>query len=157
MFPTALFLFLLGMLAHKALPLANALPKAVGWITALAVLAFIVAFPLLGWTDVRMRWVVYAIFAATTPFIFAAFKTVAIDRWIGDLSYPIYMTQLFVIGFVLSKEPPFGMWVAIFGTIAMSIAVLVLIDHPLNRWRQHRAHARREPAAAPGAASVAPL
>jgi len=156
-FPTALFLFLLGMLAHKALPLANKLPKAVGWITALAVLAFIVAFPLLGWTDVRMRWAVYAIFAATTPFIFAAFRDNALDRWIGDLSYPIYMTQLFVIGFVLTKEPPFGMWIGIFGTIAMSIAMLVLIDHPLDRWRQKRAHARREPAAAPGAASVAPL
>jgi peptidoglycan/LPS O-acetylase OafA/YrhL len=156
-FPTALFLFLLGMLAHKALPFANRLPKAVGWITALAVLAFIVAFPLLGWTDIRMRWAVYAIFAATTPFTFAAFKDNALDRWIGDLSYPIYMTQLFVIGFVLTYEPPFGMWIGILGTVAMSIAILVLIDHPLDRWRQHRAHARREPGAAPGAASVAPL
>jgi peptidoglycan/LPS O-acetylase OafA/YrhL len=156
-FPTALFLFLLGMLAHKALPFANRLPKAVGWITVLVVLAFIVTFPLLGWTDVRMRWVVYAVFAATTPFIFAAFKDNALDRWIGDLSYPIYMTQLFVIGFVLTKEPPFGMWIGIFGTLAMSVAILVLIDHPLDRWRQRRAHTRREPAAAPGAASVAPL
>jgi peptidoglycan/LPS O-acetylase OafA/YrhL len=156
-FPTALFLFLLGMLAHKALPLAASLPKAVGWITALAVLAFIVAFPLLGWTDVRMRWAVYAIFALTTPFIFAAFKDNALDRWIGDLSYPIYMTQLFVIGFVLTFNPPFGMWIGIFGTVAMSIAVLLLIDHPVDRWRQRRAKSRAEPAAAPGAASVAPL
>lgn len=157
LFPTALFLFLLGMLAQKALPFANKLPKAVGWITALAVLAFIVAFPLLGWTDVRMRWAVYAVFAATTPFIFAAFKDNKIDRWIGDLSYPIYMTQLFVIGFVLTYNPPFGMWIGILGTVAMSAAVLILIDHPLDRWRQRRAHARSEPAAAPGAASVAPL
>jgi peptidoglycan/LPS O-acetylase OafA/YrhL len=156
-FPTALFLFLLGMLAHKGLPLAAKLPKAVGWIVALAVLAFIVAFPLLGWTDVRMRWAVYAIFALTTPFIFHAFKDNALDRWIGDLSYPIYMTQLFVIGFVLTLEPPFGLWIGIFGTIAMSIAVLLLIDHPVDRWRQARARSRREPAAAPGAASVAPL
>jgi peptidoglycan/LPS O-acetylase OafA/YrhL len=156
-FPTALFLFLLGMLAHKALPFANRLPKAVGWATALAVLAFIVTFPLLEWTDVRLRWAVYAIFAATTPFIFAAFKDNAIDRWIGDLSYPIYMTQLFVIGFVLTQEPPFGMWIGILGTLAMSVAVLLMIDHPLDRWRQRRAHARREPAAAPGAATVAPL
>lgn len=156
-FPTALFLFLLGMLAHKALPFVATLPKATGWIVALATLAFIVIFPLLGWTDVRMRWVVYAIFFVTTPFIFHAFKDNALDRWIGDLSYPIYMTQLFVIGFVLTKEPPYGMWIGIFGTVAMSVLILLLIDHPLDRWRQRRAHAKREPAAAPGAASVAPL
>ncbi len=155
-FPTALFLFLLGMLAHKALPLAAKLPKATGYVIALAVLAFIVTFPLLGWTDVRLRWAVYAIFALATPFVFYAFKDNAIDRWIGDLSYPIYMTQLFVIGFVLTKNPPFGLWIGIFGTIAMSVAVLLLIDHPLDRWRQRRARSR-EPAAAPGAASVAPL
>jgi peptidoglycan/LPS O-acetylase OafA/YrhL len=145
------------MLAQKALPFANRLPKAVGWIVAAAVLLFIVTFPLLGWTDLRLRWAVYAIFAATTPFIFAAFKDNKLDRWIGDLSYPIYMTQLFVIGFVLTKEPPFGLWIGIFGTIAMSVLVLLLIDHPLDRWRQQRARARREPAAAPGTASVAPL
>lgn len=156
-FPTALFLFLLGMLAHKALPFVERLPKATGWIVALATLAFIVTFPLLGWTDLRMRWVVYAIFFAATPFIFAAFKDNSIDRWIGDLSYPIYMTQLFVIGLVLVYEPPFGMWIGIFGTLAMSVLVLLLIDHPLDRWRQRRAHAKREAAAAPGAASVAPL
>jgi len=157
LFPTALFLFLLGMLAHKLLPFAAKLPKAAGWAIALAVLTFIVVFPLLGWTDVRMRWAVYAIFALTTPFIFAAFKDNALDRWIGDLSYPIYMTQLLVIGVVLTYEPPYAVWIAIFGTIAASVLVMLLIDHPLDRWRQRRAAARQEPAAAPGAASVAPL
>lgn len=156
-FPAALFLFLLGMLAHKALPLAERLPHAVGWITALAVLAFIVCFPLLGWTDVKLRWAVYAVFAATTPFIFSAFKDNALDRWVGDLSYPIYMTQLLVIGAVLIYQPPFGMWPAIGGTIALSVAMLLLIDHPVDRWRQRRASAKREAAAAPGAAAVAPL
>jgi len=156
-FPAALFLFLFGMLAHKMLPLAARLPKAVGWVLAVAVIAFIAGFPLLGWTDLIWRWAVYGIIALTTPFIFHAFKDNALDRWVGDLSYPIYMTQLFVIGLVLIYEPPFGMWVGILGTIAMSIAILLLIDHPLDRWRQRRAHAKREPASAPGAASVAPL
>lgn len=145
------------MLAHKALPFVERLPKATGVVIALATLAFIVAFPLLGWTDVRMRWAVYAIFFMVTPFIFHAFKDNALDRWIGDLSYPIYMTQLFVIGFVLTFNPPFGMWIGILGTVAMAVLVLLLIDHPLDRWRQRRARSKRETAAAPGAATVAPL
>jgi peptidoglycan/LPS O-acetylase OafA/YrhL len=156
-FPAALFLFLFGMLAHKLLPLAARLPKAVGWVMALGVLAFIVTFPLWGLTDLIWRWGVYALITLTTPFIFHAFKDNAIDRWVGDLSYPIYMTQLFVIGFVLTFNPPFGMWIGIFGTVAMAVLVLLIIDHPLDRWRQRRAHAKREPASAPGAASVAPL
>jgi peptidoglycan/LPS O-acetylase OafA/YrhL len=156
-FPTALFLFLFGMLAHKVLPLAARLPKAVGWTLAIGVIALIAGYTFLPLSDLVWRWLVYAIIALTTPFIFHAFKDNALDRWVGDLSYPIYMTQLFVIGFVLTKEPPFGVWIGIFGTIAMSIAVLLLIDHPLDRWRQRRARARREPAAAPGAAAIAPL
>ncbi|MGE0740976.1 MAG: acyltransferase family protein [Hyphomonadaceae bacterium] len=157
-FPTALFLFLLGMLGHRAMPWVERLPKAVGMIAFAALMAFIVGFTFLNWTATPWRWAVYAIVALTTPFIFHAFRANAIDRWIGELSYPIYMTQLLVIGLVLTKEPPFGMWIGIFGTVALSALVLLLIDHPIDRWRQRRAGApQSEPAAAPGAASAAPL
>lgn len=156
LFPTALFLFLFGMLAYRLLPLAARLPKAIGYVLALVVLAAIVTYPLMQLPPLTARWIFYALVALTTPFIFNAFQSSALDRWVGDLSYPIYMSQLLVIGAVLVYEPPFGMWVAILGTLAVSVAILVLIDRPIDRWRQRRAGSR-EPAAAPGAASVAPL
>ncbi|MDX2274832.1 MAG: acyltransferase [Hyphomonadaceae bacterium] len=161
-FPTALFLFLLGMLAHKALPLAARLPRWTGWIVNALLLAFLILHPMLqealSIEPVRGRWIVYAVVAAAIPFVFATFKDFAWDRWIGDLSYPIYLTQLMTIGLVLTYEPPFAAAVAILGTIALSALVLVLVEHPLDRWRQQRVRrARPEAVAAPSGASPAPL
>lgn len=157
-FPTALFLFLLGMLAHKTLPLVAKLPTWLGYAAAAALLVFIATAPLLNLDPLKGRWVVYAVVTPLIPFAFNAFKDIAWDRWIGDLSYPMYLSQLMVIGLVVTYAPPFGLWVAIFGTIALSALLLILIEHPLDRWRQRRLrNATREPAAAPGAATVAPL
>ncbi|MGE0597119.1 MAG: acyltransferase family protein [Hyphomonadaceae bacterium] len=169
LFPTALFLFLLGMLAHKALPLAMTLPKYVGWIAAAALLAFIAAHPLIqtaieqttGINAVQGRWIVYAVVTPLIPFIFATFKDFAWDRWIGDLSYPIYLAQLMVIGMVLTylTDPTLQIWVAIGGTIALSALIMVVVEQPVDRWRQARV-ARKDPRAAreePPEASVAPL
>ncbi len=150
LFPTALFLFLFGMLAHQALPLAARLPKAIGWIVGALLVAFIVAFPLIGEAlsldPLKARWLAYAVVTLSIPFVFHAFKDFALDRWIGDLSYPMYLSQLLVIGLVLTYEPPFAMWTAIGGTFAVSALVLVLIDHPVDRWRQRRAARSNPPA-----------
>jgi peptidoglycan/LPS O-acetylase OafA/YrhL len=144
-FPTALFLFLLGMLGHRALPLVARVPKAFGWLAAALLLTFIVTYSLLGWTALPTRWIVYAVVALAIPFVFNAFKNVTIDRWIGDLSYPIYLSQLLVIGYVIIYEPPFALWIAIGGTMALSLALLVLVDHPVDRWRQARANRANHP------------
>lgn len=166
LFPTALFLFLFGMLAHKALPFVATLPKWTGWAVNVVLLAFIVLHApfqealtqATGIDAMQGRWIVYIVMTLTIPFVFNTFKDFAWDRWIGDLSYPIYLSQLMVIGFVMTFNPPFAMWVAIFGTIALSAIILVVIEHPLDRWRQRRVtKAPREPSAAPGGATVAPL
>jgi peptidoglycan/LPS O-acetylase OafA/YrhL len=156
-FPTALFLFVLGMLAQRALPLAAALPKALGWIAGLALLTLIVCLPMLGLANEVSRWTMYGAIAVLTPFIFNASKDNALDRWIGDLSYPMYLCHLVILALVLMYEPPFAAWVAIGATLGLSALLLVLVDHPVDRWRQRRAGGPREPAAAPGAATVAPL
>ena len=159
LFPTALFLFLFGMLAHKALPFATRLPKVVGWIVNALILAMVVALPLSGIPGPIQRWIVYFAIAIAAPFLFNAFKDNALDRWIGDLSYPMYLCHLVVVGFVLTfwANEPWALWVAIGGAFALSIALLVLVDHPVDRWRQRRAGTTREPASAPGAATIAPL
>ena len=138
-FPTALFLFLLGMLAHRALPFVARFPKVLGWILNAAVLAMVVALPLSDVAPAMQKWVVYGAIAVVAPFLFNAFKDNAIDRWVGDLSYPLYLCHLVVIGLVLTFEPPFAVWIAIGGAFAFSAALLLLVDHPVDRWRQRRA------------------
>jgi peptidoglycan/LPS O-acetylase OafA/YrhL len=137
-FPTALFLFILGMLAHRLLPVVAATPKAIGWIVCALTLAYIVMLPRLGLDPELSRWLTYALLAGAAPFIFNATQHVAFDRWIGDLSYPIYLTHLAVIGLVLTYSPPFGPWIAIGGSVALSAALLLLVEHPIDRWRQAR-------------------
>lgn len=142
-FPTVLFLFLLGMFAHRALPLASAAPKAVGWVAAAGAFALIVCLPMLGLPGEAGAWVIYLAITCTIPFIFNAFKDNKLDRWIGELSYPMYLSHLLIVALVLTFEPPFAAWVAILATFAVSALFLVLVDGPVDRWRQKRAKRAR--------------
>jgi len=164
-FPTALFLFVFGMLAQKMLPLAARLPKPVGWGVNIALLTLMISLPVvssaLHLDSEVTRWGMYVLIALAIPFVFDAFKNFAWDRWIGDLSYPLYLVHLLVIGAVLTFIPnaPYAAWVAIGGSLALSALTLVLIDHPVDRWRQRRAEkaaANAQPVLPPEA-SVAPL
>jgi len=141
LFPTAFFLFLLGMLAFRALPLARRLPVTAGWAANAAVLAIVVTLPLLKLNDEVGRWLVYAIVAAAVPLIFNAFKDFTFDRWIGELSYPIYLGHLMVVGLVLKYEPPHPVLSAFAGTLVLAMLLFVFIDRPVDRWRQARAPA----------------
>jgi len=138
LFPTALFLFIAGMLSQRALPLAARLPRWVGWIANAALLAVVIALPLVALKGETDRWILYATIALAAPFVFHAFGRFSIDRFIGDLSYPIYLTHLLVIGLVLTYEPEHGAWVALAGTVCLSLLLLLAVDHPVDRWRQAR-------------------
>jgi peptidoglycan/LPS O-acetylase OafA/YrhL len=138
LFPTALFLFLLGMLAHRFLPLAARLPRVTGWVAYGVVLALVVGYPLLPLPDEAGRWLMYGAVTAGVPLIFSVLRTSALDRWIGDLSYPIYLCHLIVVGLVLTYEPPFPAWLSIGGTLILAVTLLLFVEHPVERWRQAR-------------------
>lgn len=147
LFPTALFMFLAGVLGYRAMPFVEKAPKAVGWAAAAALIGYCLGFTALPLEPLTARWVTYAVVALTVPWVFHAFKDNALDRWIGDLSYPVYLSQLMVIGLVMTFKPPFGYWVAILGTFALSAVVMVVVEHPVDRWRQKRLAARQAGAA----------
>jgi peptidoglycan/LPS O-acetylase OafA/YrhL len=140
-FPTIFFLFLLGMLAYRAMPLAERAPAWLGYAACAAILALVAFLPMLKPPREIAPWLVYAAITLATPLVFRAFRGHAWDRWIGDLSYPIYLSHLVVIGLVLTFNPPYALWVALGGTLALSAALLVFIDMPVDRWRQSRLRA----------------
>jgi len=152
LFPTSLFLFLFGMLAHRALPRALRLPRALGWASAAALFALIATQPLLGISGEPGRWLIYVSVTAAIPLVFSVFKDVRVDRWIGDLSYPIYLCHLLVVALVLTYEPPFPVLSAFGGVLALSVLLLLCVDRPVDRWRQARA--ARATATATAAAAV---
>ncbi|MDO1558679.1 acyltransferase [Brevundimonas sp. 2R-24] len=142
LFPTALFMFLMGMLAHRALPWASKAPRWMGAVLGLALVAGLVLMPLTGLRGEAARWLVYVGVAVVTPFAFNAFKAVKWDRWIGELSYPLYLCHLFVIALALTVTPEQAVPVAIVGSIAMSVLLVMLIEQPVDRWRQARVQRR---------------
>lgn len=82
----------------------------------------------------------FILFISSLPFLFIYFKNKKWDTFIGDLSYPIYVSHLFiatlyaVCGFQFSGQ---GIYVAIW-CIIFSILVNILIAHPIERLRQSR-------------------
>lgn len=137
-FPTALFLFVLGMLSHRLLPVVRRLPHATGWCAGVFVLAWTVLLPKFGLAPEPARWLTYAVVTATIPFVFNISARLRFDRWIGDLSYPIYLSHLAIIGAVLTWAPPHPALVAISATLLLSLFLLVVVDGPVDQWRQRR-------------------
>ncbi len=158
-FPAALFLFVLGMLAERVLPLAARLPRWIGFALAPVVLILLAAWPLLPVTGEPSRWLAYALIAATAPFLFHAFATVKLDRWIGELSYPMYLSHILIVAIMLTWAPAIAPWATVALTLALAFAaaaaLYILIDRPVDRWRQARlARAKQtpQPAGEPAAA-----
>ncbi|MBO9670537.1 MAG: acyltransferase [Sphingobium sp.] len=139
LFSTALFLFLFGMLAHRALPRVQAWPVAVRFTGFALLIAVIVFLPLAPLPAEAMRWIVYVAMALGTPIAFSLTRNNRLDRWIGELSYPIYLSQLFTVALVLTMEWPWPSWTAIMLTLALSAAIMMLVERPVDRWRQRRA------------------
>lgn len=144
LFPSVLFLFLMGMLAHRTLDIASKFPSYIGWIMAVLMLAFIAFCPLLPIDPAALRWTTYLLIAVSTPWIFQASRNSVFDRWIGDLSYPVYLSQLATIGFVMTYAPPYPVAVAIISTFLVSAFIVLVIEHPIDRWRQKRLNSARE-------------
>jgi len=137
-FPTALFLFVMGMLAHRALPLAARAPKWLGVALAIGMATLLVLLPKAGLVDELYRWTAYVSLAVTTPFIFNAFKTVGWDRWIGELSYPLYLCHLFVLALVIILNGEQHVLIGVTASLAMAVLLVLLVEKPVDRWRQRR-------------------
>ena len=139
LFVTVLFMFLFGMLAYRAFPLIDRLPRSVHFAVTGVMIAGITFLPNTGWSHSVQSWLIYIGMAIGTPFAFAATGKNAIDRWIGELSYPIYLTHLIVVAGVLIYALPYPSWSAIAITLILSAAILQFVERPVDRWRQKRA------------------
>ncbi len=143
-FPFHLFLFILGMLAcrHSADFLARvSQPFKILMVTALfgglAVSQFI--------PEAIRNSLCIILVVLSLPILFDWTKKSRLQKWIGDLSYPVYICHILVkwglLGVMgVSKKgvtsPP-G-WLLLIGSIALAAMLLWLVDYPIDRWRQRR-------------------
>jgi peptidoglycan/LPS O-acetylase OafA/YrhL len=110
-FPLELWLFCLGALAFHAF--VSLSPRwrlaALRWPVLLGLSAFILFY---GHGDAGAKYDIASLRYATflcalllaLPVLFAGFKDSAWDRWLGELSYPIYLIHLLVIGVVVKFD-----------------------------------------------------
>lgn len=153
-FPADLVFFLMGSASYHLYAFLNG-RRGTKWIGVGAGILLLgcVAFPPL-WTapdlDQPLSWLFYMCVTISTPFLFALTQDWKLDNLIGQLSYPIYLSHVLVIGAVKHVDL-FRMdkgLVATVLTIALSIALHVFIDRPVEHIRRRIASTKRLTSAA---------
>lgn len=150
-FPFELALFMVGALCYRVYERLEriAIPAwcaAAAWVVVLFV---ILSFNLV--VTAASEWVLFVVFVVALPLVFRLTRTWRLDAAIGELSYPVYLTHVIVIGAVRRFTPaPWLGDVTAVGSIALSIALIKLVADPVEAYRARRI------AAAPAVAITLP-
>jgi peptidoglycan/LPS O-acetylase OafA/YrhL len=101
-FPTELALFLVGALAHQVLlpqyrKLGDRIQKSAANGATWFLVAFSLVYFLIPVEEAVKRLILLFVFACGVPLTFLFQRRYALDGWIGNLSYPIYISHLPVI------------------------------------------------------------
>ncbi len=144
-FPATLCLFLLGSLSYhlgKALkPRLPLKPLGIGF------LALFLGYSLYSIIDLggifyaanydeADLWLVYLIFAVSLPCIFELTCSWRVDRGLGELSYPVYLSHSLIIGIVyfvigMPRGEPTGIAVVIAASAALAATIHLVVERPL--------------------------
>jgi peptidoglycan/LPS O-acetylase OafA/YrhL len=142
-FPAELCLFIAGMLAYRLRELADRVPTRADK----AILVLVLGVTLLhSYIPLPVEWgrtLIYAGVAAALPILFRVSAASSVDRFVGDLSYPIYIVHILVL--TVAKQWLGVHWsVTVLLVLVASVLLLLLVDRPVDRWRQERVARRRE-------------
>ncbi len=87
----------------------------------------------------------YGFFVLALPFLFSLTKKSAIDRYIGQLSYPIYLSHWILVLSILATtpDPEHNVFLTLLLTLAAAIMLLRYVERPIDVYRQRRAAAGR--------------
>jgi peptidoglycan/LPS O-acetylase OafA/YrhL len=124
------------------------LPTSPVWSGAIAA-ATVITIILLPRYLLENQYQLYAIVGVLLPALFDFSRRVKSDRWLGDLSYPLYLVHWPVAAFAAAitrtiqpgamgtvvAYPIFALTLA----IALSICINRYIVDPIDEWRQRRA------------------
>jgi peptidoglycan/LPS O-acetylase OafA/YrhL len=139
-FPSEIALFLAGSLGYCVYASKNEGQRALAktLLFSAAVLLF-VCLAINRWDGIA-RLASLSLLAAVivgVPRLFEATKNVAWDKYIGELSYPLYICHC-LFGWLLVPTTFPVICLAMFLSLATSVALFHLVDRPIDAWRQSR-------------------
>lgn len=147
-FPTELAFFLFGTLAYRLYEWLKrrSLPSFLPWVGTLLVLGLTLLYPLLptplGDADLKI-WSHYVLILVGLPFAFLATKTSKVDRWLGELSYPVYLVHFLIITLLRIVPDPANLALSE-GALALLLSLVaawllnISIANPIEKLRQAR-------------------
>jgi len=140
--------FMLGAVAHRLglLVTESQVRKLLG-LAALVVLpiaAFACGLPVVKDLDRPEFWIFYLVFAAAIPFVFSISMRSRVDRFLGDLSYPIYIAHWPAIKVIVHFNNeiynflPYEYYpeIDLFLVIVVSTALHIVIERPIENFRR---------------------
>ena len=154
-FPSELAFFLMGMLSfHLMSQIKNISDKRVIYAGLIFVFLWIIYFfvyrhfKIIGnlWGLNYKLYGGYLLFSLTIPFMFLATKKSTVDRFLGQLSFPIFISH-FLTNAVATPliSPWFGKaWPKILLVVVVSIAMHYLVIEPLEKYRNRLKNAQTQ-------------
>jgi peptidoglycan/LPS O-acetylase OafA/YrhL len=128
-FPTELALFLLGVLAHQVLlpyykkVLSPERMEIFAKILTTALVVITVTYWLIPIHKLIATFFLFSTFLASLPFIFVFQSKYQWDKWVGDLSYPIYICHFLMLNVVVFSLSKFGFS----GDRGVSVSVITIL------------------------------
>ncbi len=158
-FPSELMFFTAGILAYRAYAVIRAKPPSrfVLWAVTCCVLLLAILYQSLPGSRViagfePRQWACYAVTWAAMPLLFLWSNPVSgnnrwlrtIDRWIGEMSYPIYITHFFILQMLtLPTHRQLSLQFLLIGvvtiTLVTSALLLKFVMQPIEHIRSKRA------------------
>jgi peptidoglycan/LPS O-acetylase OafA/YrhL len=147
-FPFELSMFLLGTLSYALYARVNRRPARV-WEQGfgLSLIAIVLLYPAYRTADSTFfsasKLFLYSYLALALPFLYRTTRASRVDRLVGELSYPIYLSHMVVCTAllplpVLAGRPNLFTVCVILSSGALSWLAVKLVDMPVNRFRQRR-------------------
>lgn len=149
-FPSELTFFIFGILAYRIYAVVRT-KQISRWFTSGSVILLIVAITTFQYISVPYsvkQWSYYFLLTLLLPFAFLHSKSNSFDRKIGDLSYPIYISHVFVIEAIVVWNPWLDSYLTMyhqnmypifiaFAAMVFSLLLMQFVQNPIERIRRH--------------------